>query len=250
MKLSFAAIFADARAAWQRDGAVLLPLVGLGLFLPQYAVQLLLPGLPAAPEGRDEAAMRGWMEAVQGWAGSYGGWYLLAPLIALFASLTIFALYLRRDRPTLGGALRRALGLFPRYLLASILVSLPMGALLSMTLAVPMLLIVAAAPIFYIYGRTMLMGPVIVAEAPVGAVAAIARSWALTKGNGMVLATAYAAIFLVPGLIGSIALAIGGAGGGNPVIVAIGAGIACLTTAGAAALLALVQVSLYRRLAR
>jgi len=194
--------------------------------------------------------MRVWGEAIQAWAGSYGGWYLASPLLALFGSLTIFALYLGRARPTLGGAMRRALALYARFLLASILVSLPMAGLMSMTLAVPMLLVFAAGPIFYIYGRTILMGPVIVAEAPIGAVAAIARSWTLTKGHGWVLAATYALVFLVPGLLGSIALSIGTAGGGNPVIVAIGAGLACLIAAGGATLLALVQVALYRRLAR
>jgi len=246
----FAAPFRDARAAWRRDGALLLPIAGLAYFLGPFAAQLLLPELPSMPQGRDEAAMRAWGEAIQAWAGSYGGWYLASPLLALFGSLTIFALYLSRTRPTLGGAMRRALALYARFLLASILVSLPMAGLMSMTLAVPMLLVFAAGPIFYIYGRPMLMGPVIVAEAPVGAVAAIARSWVLTKGQGWMLAATYALVFLVPGLLGSIALSIGSAGGGNPVIVAIGAGLACLIAAGGAALLALVQVTLYRRLAR
>ncbi|MBM3929313.1 MAG: hypothetical protein FJ335_12790 [Sphingomonadales bacterium] len=250
MTRDFAAPFRDARAAWRRDGALLLPIAGLAYFLGPFAAQLLLPELPSMPQGRDEAAMRAWGEAIQAWAGSYGGWYLASPLLALFGSLTIFALYLSRTRPTLGGAMRRALALYARFLLASILVSLPMAGLMSMTLAVPMLLVFAAGPIFYIYGRPMLMGPVIVAEAPVGAVAAIARSWVLTKGQGWMLAATYALVFLVPGLLGSIALSIGSAGGGNPVIVAIGAGLACLIAAGGAALLALVQVTLYRRLAR
>lgn len=250
MTRDFAAPFRDARAAWRRDGALLLPIAGLAYFLGPFAAQLLLPELPSMPQGRDEAAMRAWGEAIQAWAGSYGGWYLASPLLALFGSLTIFALYLSRTRPTLGGAMRRALALYARFLLASILVSLPMAGLMSMTLAVPMLLVFAAGPIFYVYGRTMLMGPVIVAEAPVGAVAAIARSWVLTKGQGWMLAATYALVFLVPGLLGSIALSIGSAGGGNPVIVAIGAGLACLIAAGGAALLALVQVALYRRLAR
>ncbi|KQN26727.1 hypothetical protein ASE86_11740 [Sphingomonas sp. Leaf33] len=250
MNRSFSAPFRDAQAAWARDGSVLLPLAGLAFFLGPFAAQLLLPNLPAIPEARDEAAMRAWGDAIQAWAGSYGGWYLASPLLALFGSLSVFALYLARPRVPLGGAMMRALALFPRYLLASVLVSLPMAGLLSMVLAVPMLLVVAAGPIFYIFGRTMLTGPVIVADAPIGAVAAIARSWTLTRGHGWMLAATYATIFMVPGLLGSVALSFASAGGGNPVIVAIAAGLACLIAAGGALLLSLVQVALHRRLAR
>lgn len=250
MTLSIAAMLADARAAWRRDAALLAPLAGVGYFLPQLAAQLLLPPLPAAPATRDEAAMVAWTGAVQAWAGSYGIWYLLAPLLALFATLGIMALYLGRDRPTLAGALGTAGRLFLRYLLASILVSLPMGGILSLALMAPVLMVFAAAPIFYLYARTMLMGPVIVAEAPVGAVEAVVRSWRLTAGAGWPLAALYAAIFLVPALVGSVALSLGSAGGGNPVIVAIAASLACAAAAAGATLLALVEVAAYVRVAR
>lgn len=250
MKLSFSAPFLDAGAAWRRDGAVLLPLAGLAFFLAPYAAQLLLPPLPTLPTTNDEAAARAWMAGMQAWAGRYGLFYLLSPLIALFGSLSIFTLYLTRERPTLGEAMARAVRLLPRYLLATILVSLPMAGMLMLATITPVLLVIAAGPIFYVYGRTMLMGPVIVAEAPVGAVAAITRSWALTAGHGWIAAATYAAIFLVPGLIGSVLLSLASAGGANPVILAIGAGLACLVAAGGALLLALVQVSLYRRLAQ
>jgi len=250
MTLSIAGLLVDARAAWRRDAALLIPLAGLGYFLPQLAAQLLLPPLPAAPATRDEAAMLAWTQAVQVWAGNYGFWYLLAPLLALFTTLGIFALYLGRDRPTLAGALRTAGRLFLRYLLASILVSLPMGGMLSIALLVPVLMFFAAAPIFYIYARTMLMGPVIVAEAPVGAVDAVARSWRLTKGAGWPLAALYAAIFLLPALLGTAALSVASAGGGNPVIVALGASLAAAVAAAGATLLALVEVAAYARAAR
>ncbi|MFD1786245.1 hypothetical protein ACFSC3_01545 [Sphingomonas floccifaciens] len=250
MSQSFSAPFLDARAAWRRDSALLLPLAGLGFFLAPLAVQLLLPALPAMPQTSDEAAARAWFAAMQAWAGRYGIWYLLAPAIALVGALAVFTLYLSPERPTLGRALARAGLLFPRYLLASILVSLPMGMLLWVTLIAPFLLIIAAGPIFYIYGRTMLMGPAIVAEAPMGAVAAIARSWALTRGRGWILAATYATIFFVPGLLGSVVLSIGAFGGNNPVIIAITTGLACLFVAGGSLLLALVEVSLYRRLSR
>lgn len=252
MRISFAKPFADALAAWRRDGGMLLPLAGLTLFLPQYAVQLLVPRMPEMPaDGGGEAAVRAWAEAVSAWTGTYGLGYLAAWLAALFGGLAVKALYLDPDRLALGRALARAARLLPRYLLATMLVSLPMGVLLSTALAVPVLMALLLAPIFYIFGRTMLMGPVIVAEAPVGAAAAIARSWRMTTGHGWVLAAIYAAAMLAPALIARAVLAIGEPSGAaaNPVIVAITAGIAALLAAAGALTLALAEVSVYRRLA-
>jgi hypothetical protein len=251
--LPFLTPFRDALADWRRDGSVLLPLAGACFFLPQFACQLLLPPMPSVdPDASGEAAMAAWQQAVVAWAGDYGVWYLLAPLIALFGSLTVMAFYLLPRRATLGRALRRAGALYLRYLLASILVSLPMGMLLSGAVAAPALLLFVAAPIFYVYGRTMLIGPVIVAQAPVGAAEAVARSWRMTRGRGWVLGATFAAIFLIPSLVGNIGLSIGGLGaseaGPNPVLLAFGSALACLVTAAGALALSLVEVAVYRRL--
>lgn len=251
MKLSFATPFVDALAAWRRDGAVLLPLAGVTIFVPQLAVQLLVPRMPPMPAGEPgEAQVAAWGEALSAWAGSYGIWYLLAPLIALYGALAIMALYANSDRPPLGQAMRRAFRLLPRYVLASILVSLPMGALLSLALATPVLTVVFLAPIFYVFGRTMVMGPALLAEAPLSAVGAIGRSWRMTRGNGLVLGAVYAAAMLFPALIGSWMLALGEGGlGANPVIFALGATLAALFATAGAIALALAEVAAYRRLA-
>ncbi|WP_326525901.1 hypothetical protein [Sphingomonas sp.] len=254
MILDFKAPFADALSAWRRDRALLLPLAGLTFLLPQLGVQLLLPGLPPLdPQAQGEAAMAAWRDAVVAWAGQHGGWFLLAPMIALFGALVVMALYLAPQRPTLGGALARAGALYLRFLLASILVSLPMGMLLAGAVSAPVLMLFAAAPIFYVYGRTMLMGPVIVAEAPVGAVEAVARSWRMTRGNGWIMASLYAAIYLIPALLGSLGLSIGALGasdaGPNPVLLAVGAVVAGIFSSIGALALALVAVAAYRRLA-
>lgn len=255
MTIAFALPFADALAAWRRDRALLFPLAGLAMFVPQLAVLLLVPAMPRLATGEDsEAALLGWTEAVTAWAGQYGIWYLLAPAIGLFGALAAMALYLEPSRPTLGGAMRRAALLFPRYLLASILVALPIGGLMMPAIASPLLLAVLLPPIFYLFGRTMLVGPAIIAAAPLGAVAAIGRSWTLTRGNGWVLAGIYGAIMLGAQLVGSLFVSIGAVAGSgpraNPVLVAVTDGAAAGIAAVGALTLALVEVSIYRRLAR
>lgn len=254
MTVEFSGPFVAALASWRRDRVVLLPLAGLTMFVPQLAVLLLVPEMPKPVAGEaTEEATRAWMEAVTTWAGAHGLWYLLAPAIGLLGALAVIALYLDPGRPTLARALARAALLFPRYLLAALLVAFPLGALLVPALASPPLLIVLLAPIFYVFGRTMLVGPAIVAEAPLGAVAAVARSWALTRGRGWVLACVYAAIMLGAQMLGGVFLSVGSAmaGGGtiNPVLVAIVDGFAALSASAAALTLALVEVALYRRVA-
>ncbi len=250
MKIGFSAPFADALAMWRKDSALLLPVAGLTMLLPQLAQMLLLPDMPRPPQQATEEAARAWNEALTAWAGSYGGWYVLGPALSLFGVLAIMALYLDRTRPPLSGALGRAAALFLRYVLASILVSLPLAMMMASALMVPVLLIVVLAPILYISARTMLIAPVLVGQAPLGAISAIGRSWRLTTGNGWTLAAIYAAPFLTAQLLGGALVSLGVAAGAHPVARAITSGLAALVFAGAALTIALVQVSLYRRLAR
>ncbi len=259
MTLKFTTAFADAVTDWRRDSGVILPLVGLTMFLPQYAVLLLVPplasALPAAatdatagvPDATTQQAMA---DAMSAWLASYGLWYALAPLIGLFGALAVMALYLAPERPTVKQALGRAALLLFRYLLATILIGFAALSILLPGAVAPLLLAVLMPPAFYILGRTILAGPAIVAQAPLGAVAAIQRSWALTRGHGWMLGATYASPLFAAQLIGGALMSLASAGGGNPVIAGIVDGLAALVLAGAAAMLALVEVALYRRLTR
>lgn len=254
-RVSIAALLGYALALFRSDRALLLPLGAATLFLPQFALLLLVPDFPALPQGpTTQRALEAWSQRAVIWAEHYGLWYALAPMVALFGALAIVALYLKHGRPTLAEALKRALWLFPRYLGASMLMAAPVGVAMLPALAAPMLLLVVLAPIFYLFGRMMLLAPVIVAEEPIGAVGAIGRSWALTAGNGWTLAALYAVVALVAQLTGSVFLALGavarGAGEANPVIAALAAALAAAPPAAAALALALVEVGLYRALAR
>lgn len=252
MRLDIAALLRDAWALWRRDGALLLPLVGLAIFLPRLALQLLVPAWPMPDkDATGEAAMRAWSEAFAGWVAGYGGWYVLALVAGLWGMLAVIALYLDRGRPTVTGAAGRALALLPRYILVMVLIGLPTGGLLSVALAAPLLFVVVLAPLFYVYARTTLAAAVLAAEAPVGAVAAIARSWRLTNGNGWTLAWLLAGLMLSAALIGGAVLAIGRIGGGEaqPVLAGLAAAGAVAIESAATLATALVAVAAYRRLA-
>jgi hypothetical protein len=175
---------------------------------------------------------------------TYGGWYLLASLLVQFGSLVVLILYLGSDRPDLGAALARGVRLFPRYLPAMILVGLPLGF--------GQFFVLFLLPGLYLFGRMMVVGPVLVVDSRPGIRRAIARSWALTRGHGLA-ATGLAGLTVLGGGIAALPFVViehslTAAKLANPVAIAlVNAGAAAVT---AAAMLALVlfQVALYRRL--
>ena len=250
MSVDFATPFVAALALWRRDRAILFPLAGLLLFVPQLAVLLLVPDMPQPVQGETtEEAARAWGEAFSTWASAHGGWYIAAQLTALFGTLAVATLYVDPSRPPAGQGMSRALALLPRYVLAMILVTLPIGGLLLIGLPFRPVLFLMMAPIFYLLARAILVPTVLVAERPVGAIAAIGRSWRLTAGNGWVITCIYAATVLAGLFIGSVFLSVAQMAGPNPAVIAImslfGAGVAAVSGLAQA----LIGVVLYGRLA-
>ena len=133
MSLNLAVVARDMRALWTRDRDLLLRIAPPFLFLPLYAVLLLLPPLPELPltsgmgPAESEAAIATWTMGMQSWLARFGIVYFGAYLAGLYGALAIVAHFLARAA-TPGAAMRRALLLLPRYFGATILVSLPPAA--------------------------------------------------------------------------------------------------------------------------
>jgi len=235
----------DAWALFRRERGLLLPIAGLFLFLPQLAQLLLLPEVPELPADRTPEALAAWFQgSYTAWATITGPWILLGYLLVLFGSAAMLALFLDEGRLDVAGALRRALGLAPRYLLASILIGIPVG-IGSWLLVLPGI---------YLLGRLMLTGPAVMASPSLGAVRAAATSWRLTRGAQMattaLAALAMLAAMLVPLPFLSMGSAMRASEGVNPVALAVlEVGAAAAITASVMALL-LVEVAVWRQLSR
>lgn len=246
MKLNIARAFQTAWSMWKTDWDLLIRVAGLFVFLPQFACALLVPQMPALPAGdTSEAAVRVWVEAFTVWFSAYGPWLFGAELLTLFGSLVMLSLYLGVNRPPLGAALAGSLRLFPRYLLAALIVSLPVGLFL-----VPAIGFALVLPAMYLFGRLLLTGAVIAAEQPIGAIAALQRSARLTRGNGMVM-MGVAGLLLFGGQLAAwpfvaAGRTLNGAPMANPVTAVLldGAAAAALTAALIATVL--VRIALYR----
>ena len=237
----------DAWALWRADRALLLALAGPFWFLPAFALGMLVPRPPALPAqaspGTRDAVE--WADQFAAWVAQHGGWYVLGAAIAGWGTVAAYTLYLDRARPSVAEALRSAAGLWPRYMLLSALTGL-------MALAGLMLWIL---PGLYLLGRLLPSGPALVAERPLGAVAAVGRGFQVSKGAGLPLMTAVAATYGLGWLLQQPLVSLdiwlrARASGPNPVALATVDAAAAAIGAGAATAMALLAVAAYRRLAR
>ncbi|PAX09437.1 hypothetical protein [Sphingomonas lenta] len=241
MPIRIQPVLAEAWALFRRDRDWLLAVAGPFLFLPSFALALFVPAWPAAPDGAGQARdarLLAWADGFTAWAGEHGVWYVLAYLVTAFGTAALYAAYLDRASDSVRDALGRAGALLPRYLFAAILVAIPVGAGLFLWIL----------PGVYLMGRTMLTGPALLAERPIAAATAVARSFSLTSGAGLPLMALAAITMLVGVVAGQPFLALKDTAGASPLTVAIGAagvaGVSMLTGLAQA----LIAVSAYRRL--
>lgn len=242
MRLDAAAVLRDAWAMAKRDRDLLIAVGGVFLLVPKLAQVMFVDPTPPLPaSSSDPVALQKWLDAVAIWSKQNDLLVLALTLATLFGTLTLFLLYADRDRPTVATALRQALPLLPRYLLLALIVTFPVN--------IASLLLI---PGLYLKGRLMPIGPVFVAERPLGVIAAWRRSFALTRGHGLTL-MAFACVPLIAGDLlalpfETLGTAMNGAPMANPVVAAVldvcNGGVRTIATLAAI----LIEIALYRRL--
>ena len=189
-KLDFSVTWAGTRALLDAHKEGLTAFAGLLLFLPDWAGRLFA-GEPDMEGVSTPAAMLG---AIQDYYAS--NWAILLPtgLVSFFGAVAIYVLLVRRDVPTNGAALGRALALLPFYFVVQLV-----GGLI--TFAAMLLLIV---PALYVSGRFSVLGAVAIGESERGLTGSISRAWDLTSGNGWAAFGLVLIVALVSGLIAAV----------------------------------------------
>ncbi len=241
MKITLGGVLAGAWRLARRDVAVLLPVAALFLFVPTLAMLLLMPAPPLAPgAGASEEQLSLFVRAYGDWLVANAPAFGAGAGCALMGSATLAAFYLDAQAQNLGEALARAVALLPRFVLAGLIVGVPtfVGAWLFVV------------PGLYVMGRTMLAGPILVAERPVSALGAVLASVQRTRGHGLMLTALSAALLLAGQLLPLPFLAmvqsLGEAHAANPVVVALLSVAAAICSAAAALATILARVWLYR----
>lgn len=186
----------DSMRAWN-DGVAMLkanrdmlaPLAGVFILLPGLALLHFFPG-PEPKSGADwetiAAAMRGYF--AENWLP-----ILLAAIVTSIGSLSIVALLIQRDRPTVSGAISHGLRALPVLIAAQILFGAVVvlggglivglaGATGVMPLAMLAVLLVCGFAA-YAFIRLILLSPVVVSLPGVSPVGALRRAAMLTRGS-------------------------------------------------------------------
>lgn len=244
MRITLAALLGDAWGLFRRNADLLLRVAGMFVFVPTYALLLLVGPLPMPDDAiaDTQARAQAWMTALDTWVGDYGLGSVVAYAITYFGLAVLFCLFLDPAQPTVGEAIARAGRRFPRFILAMVVVSIPAGAGMYILLL----------PGLWLMSRFMLAGPILFAEPECGAMAAVGRSWRLTRRGQLGLLGAVVTIYLAAILAGQpfmlLSHWLGGEAGGNPFGIAIAdacaAAVATLTQLAGG----LVAIAAYRRL--
>ena len=187
MTVTFATLLAAAWRMLRRSADTVTAIAGAFVFLPAFAALLLGDAIPTLPTTRDEATMTAWIDAVTAWGQSDGIWFLAADLIGIYGVAAIALLLLAPDRPTTQGALRMAATRLWPFLVASLIVALPVG--LGLWLFV--------LPGLYVQARLVATVPVLARRHDMGAWAAIRVSMAMTRGHAWAITGALVTLFLL-----------------------------------------------------
>jgi hypothetical protein len=238
-KLDYSATWNDTKALLRahRDGV--LAISALFLFLPDWVARLFA-GQPDLEGVKSPSQM---LDVFQAFYAEH--WPLLLPicLLGFFGAVALYVLLTRKDMPTVGAALGKALAFLPFYFIVQLA-----GGLL--TFGAMLLLIL---PGLYIAGRLTPLAAVTVTESERGFTGVIARAWELTRYNGwaiffftIIVALIASLTAMVAGLIvGIVCRLIAGAAG----VPFVETGVDAAFGAMVATLMLALSVGIYQRLA-
>ena len=190
MKFSYSEVWNDAVELLRTNATFILALAGVFLFLP---VLLVAHFLPVEPPQDFKEMIRFYQE----YFAANWHWLLLGRLVSMVGEISILLLFLDARGRSVGTLIAAALMLLPFYFLASLLSGIIAGVGL-------VLLIV---PGLYLIGRLAMVGPHVAAAGERNPIAAITRSFELTKGNGW----AVLGLLLLVWIAGAIIAAVIGA---------------------------------------
>ncbi|MBX7539836.1 hypothetical protein [Qipengyuania sphaerica] len=227
MKFDLDTAWKDATQLLRDNFGLLAVVAGVFYFLPYFAAMLWVPGLAELTAGQFDPNS----DAFEAMANElvYGYWWvmLLVAIVQGIGLLAMLALLRRRAAPTVAEAIQVGAKSVLSYLAASLLMGFAISLVIILLIAIPAALgsttlavlggIVAIVIAMYLFTKFSLVGPVIGIEGMLNPVAALGRSWRLTKGNSVrlfffyfLLFVAYLVISALVGMVFSLIFALGG----------------------------------------
>lgn len=263
MKFDMSAAWNEATRLLSANRQVLLVVAGVFFFLPSVVYTLVfnsqMAGFEAAQSGDpDFGAM---FQAMLGLFREYWWVMLLTTLVQWLGALSLIALLADRGRPTVGEAIRTGGKLLLPYIGTQLLFACLTGLLILLPVAIgsrgsvvagTLVGLLAAVVWLYLFVKFMLVAPVVAVERQTNPVAALGRSWRLTKGNSLrlfafvfLLAVAFIVVASVAGIASGLLLALAG-----PEVALVGDAIVSgAVEAGFSVLFLAALVAIHRQLA-
>jgi hypothetical protein len=236
MKLSYSEVWADTVGMLRENLAIIAALAGVFLFLPTLLTAYLLP-----PPDQVQDLREFWNLMAEYWTSNWH-WFLLAQIVNMVGAISILLLLLGPRGATVGAVIAAALAILPFFFLASLIANLIIG----------LGLILLIVPGLYLLGRLCLTGASVVAEGHRNPIAAITRSFELSKGNGW----AVLGLVLIVGIAGAIVAAVIGMllgiifqiVAGDDLAMLLAKIVEALCSAALSALIVVLLAAIYRRL--
>lgn len=241
----------DSNRAWQEATAavaanrdVLLALAGAFFLLPSLAISLLFPQ-PEPAAGQTEQQI---FAMAQGYMIQVMPFMLAAAVVQATGTLAMLTLFTDRTRPTVGQAIRQGAAGLATYLVAQVLVGVALaligGLVISVAAAIgaPVIAALGVAGVVvlavYAFVKASLAAPIVAVERVRNPIAALQRSWRLTKGNSVRLGLFYLLVavafmvvmMLVMAVIGVVLSLLAGAGAAKTVGAVLSAGFGSVMT--------------------
>lgn len=196
MKFDMTAAWSEAMRLIAANRQVIAVVAGVFFFLPYLVFMLMfsnqMEALEASQAGNPDPEAMG--QAMMSFYGEIWWVILVAAVIQGIGMLGLLALLTDRRRPTVGEALKIGAKLFLPYFGAQLLISLLFGLMVLIPIAVGAAVSVAAGVLIglvalvaslYLFTKFLLMPAVIAIEHEANPIAALGRSWRLTKGNSV-----------------------------------------------------------------
>ena len=216
----------DMGKAWTQTTALIgankdtiSAIAGLFLFLPSFAAALLVPeastAIPASGGGEDtQVAMQRMMDQITALYAENWPVLLAVTIAGFIGSMSLLALLTDRGNPTVGEALGKGIRSIPSYIAAQLLSALGAGVVIGLPLGLvsafappPVAAVVGLALLvvmIYLLVKFSLIAPVIAIDEERNPIAAVARSWRLTKGNSLRIFAFMVLLFVVIVIIGAL----------------------------------------------
>lgn len=218
----------DMGKAWTQTTALIgankdtiSAIAGLFFFLPTFAAALLLTEtsttIPISGQrqgGNPDVAMQQALDQISALYADNWPVLLAISIAGFIGSLSLLALLTDKGRPTVGEALGQGIRSIPTYIAAQLLSALAAGVVVGL----PLGLMAALAPpavtataglalivlVIYLFVKFSLISPVIAIDQERNPIAAMARSWRLTKGNSVRIFAFIVLLFAVIVIIGAL----------------------------------------------